>query len=407
MSRFSVDTDALKNATGRCEDISNSIGNLAIRIDNVKYSLDNSMGRYSGVLSALDTCIANSYKCSNKVEVFGSYGTMFATGYRTYEDRITGNIKLDKFGNVIAGDAGAGFDYHAILEMIGKFTLPVWLLNPITAIPTSALITFMNLLYGDDPTETKDKVKSKLAEYEHNFWEKGIKKEKDKDGKWVDAEDEDDGKKKKPSIEVDVKVKEWESEALKNEGTWKEGVVSAENEYGSASASYKVGSYETHGSAYVGLGTAGAAIGASVTALSLDAQAQLGDENLGLYTKGNVTVGKASAEAEAKIGIFDKNGNVNPSAKIEASAEIIGAQASGTVGAKVMGTDVGVTGSVQVGLGAHANVGYADGKFSLDIGASLGVGASVKLDVDVSGTVNAVCDGARSAFETVSGWFGW
>jgi hypothetical protein len=93
--------------------------------------------------------------------------------------------------------------------------------------------------------------------------------------------------------------------------------------------------------------------------------------------------------------------------KVGASAEAIAGEISGKVGAKVLGTDVGVSGSLNYGVGAHANIGFSDGKLSLDVGATLGVGASVKLDIDVSGTVNAVCDGAKAAWKGVKGLFGF
>ena len=50
-------------------------------------------------------------------------------------------------------------------------------------------------------------------------------------------------------------------------------------------------------------------------------------------------------------------------------------------------------------MGAHANVGYKDGKLSLDVGATLGVGASVKLEVDIGGTIDAVKDLGQAAWD--------
>lgn len=37
----------------------------------------------------------------------------------------------------------------------------------------------------------------------------------------------------------------------------------------------------------------------------------------------------------------------------------------------MLGTDIGVSGAVKVGIGAHAEVGYTDGKFKVDVGAAL------------------------------------
>lgn len=71
----------------------------------------------------------------------------------------------------------------------------------------------------------------------------------------------------------------------------------------------------------------------------------------------------------------------------------------------VLGGEVGVKGSVNVGIGAHADVGYRGGVVKVDIGASLGVGASVALEVDVGGMVDTITDTATAAWEGVkSGW---
>ena len=68
----------------------------------------------------------------------------------------------------------------------------------------------------------------------------------------------------------------------------------------------------------------------------------------------------------------------------------------------MLGTDVGVTGSLKVGVGAHAEVGYTDGKLKVDIGAAVGVGFDLGFEVDVSGTVDAVVDVATSAWDGVT-----
>lgn len=149
-----------------------------------------------------------------------------------------------------------------------------------------------------------------------------------------------------------------------------------------------------------------AEIGASVTALEIDWENQLmGDENLGLNADASITVGEASANASAKAQIFGEDGKLNVQAGLEAKAEAIAAEVEGSVGVNVLGGEVGVKGSVNVGVGAHANVGYRDGVFKIDVGASLGVGASISLDVDVGGMVDTVCDAAQAAWSGITdGW---
>ena len=43
----------------------------------------------------------------------------------------------------------------------------------------------------------------------------------------------------------------------------------------------------------------------------------------------------------------------------------------------------------------------------MDVGASFGVGASAKLEIDIGGTVDAVCDGAKAAWDGVKNWSHW
>ena len=149
-----------------------------------------------------------------------------------------------------------------------------------------------------------------------------------------------------------------------------------------------------------------AEIGASVTAFEAGWENQLlGDENLGLNADAKVTVGKAEAKAEGSVQIFDEDGKLDIQAGVNAKAEAILAEAEGSIGANVLGGEIGVTGGVNFGVGAHADVGYRDGVFKVDVGASLGVGVSVSVDVDIGGMVDTVCDFSESAWDGVKdGW---
>ena len=100
MSRYSVDTDALKSAAGRCEDISSNIGNLGRQIQDVKRSLNNEMGRYNSVISSLNVCISNSSTCKSRVSWYGITGTSIANKYAEAENRVSGNIATNKFEQI-------------------------------------------------------------------------------------------------------------------------------------------------------------------------------------------------------------------------------------------------------------------------------------------------------------------
>lgn len=149
---------------------------------------------------------------------------------------------------------------------------------------------------------------------------------------------------------------------------------------------------------------AGASLGYTLSAFSTSAEAQLGDSNLGAYVKGEAAAGKLEAKASGVIGLRDAKGKFNPTAHGKLSAEAIAAEASVKGGVKIAGADVGVKASVNVGIGAHAEAGYKDGVLSLDIGASLGVGGSVKLEIDVGGMVDAACGAAKSVWGAFTSW---
>lgn len=207
----------------------------------------------------------------------------------------------------------------------------------------------------------------------------------------------------------------------KAEGSVIDGKISGDSKYAEGSLEGKVLTGEAHASAAAGLYVyekdkdgntkrifspgVNAEVGASASVLEGKAEGRLGlgkDKNaLGVY--GDAEIKALTAEAKAKVAVNRKEVFAG------ASAEADLAKASAHGGVSVLGTDVGVSGSVKVGVGAHANVGYTDGKVKVDVGAALGVGVDVGFEVDVGGTVKgiskgikAVCKGAKAAWTK---WF--
>lgn len=181
------------------------------------------------------------------------------------------------------------------------------------------------------------------------------------------------------------------------------------------SASVVIGNAEAHGSISAGFYVIGAdgekkfspgvnaEVGASVTAFQAGWEQQwIGDEMIGLNTDVGVTVGKAEAKANVGAQVFGDDGKLDVQLGVSASAELIGGEVEGSVGVNVLGGEVGVKGSVNYGIGAHADVGYRDGVFKFDVGASLGVGVSVGFEVDVGGMVDTVVDGAEAAWDGIT-----
>ena len=165
---------------------------------------------------------------------------------------------------------------------------------------------------------------------------------------------------------------------------------------------------EGEAEAHLGLLGAGVSLSASYTAFSASEKAYLGSEDWNVYEEVKVEAGRVGAKGEASLGLVDKEGNINPSLYAGAKAEMIAGEVSGKVGSNIGGmVDVGLEGSLNYGIGAHANVGFHDGKISVDIGATLGVGAGVNLDIDVSGAVNAIGEAADNFFSGVKDLFTW
>lgn len=99
--------------------------------------------------------------------------------------------------------------------------------------------------------------------------------------------------------------------------------------------------------------------------------------------------------------VFGDVGKLDIQLGVSVKAEAIAAVTEASAGVNVLGGEVGVKGSVNVGIGAHADVGYRDGIFKVAIGASLGVGASLSVDVDIDGMINTVTDTAETAWNGI------
>ena len=87
---------------------------------------------------------------------------------------------------------------------------------------------------------------------------------------------------------------------------------------------------------------------------------------LGVYGNGQITAGKIGANAKGTLALRNSKGEVSPTANAEFEVEAIAAEAKGSAGVSVLGVDAGVTGSVNVGIGAHAKFAMEDYKIKID-----------------------------------------
>lgn len=223
----------------------------------------------------------------------------------------------------------------------------------------------------------------------------------DKDG-WHDESDTDDGKTSLRDHISDVKI-------VSTHAGYEIMYAGREKEGEHGSYSYKILDYERHADSYAGLmgldkdghkvfaPGAGFEVGTSITALTASAQGKIGNDLFGAYTGVDVTVGKVEGKISGKIGFVDNKLN----ASVNASAEAIAGEIKGNIGAKVAGTDVKGEIGINYGIGGHFNVGVDNGKLKFDIGATLGVGVSANIEIDFSGTVDAVKKGIKDTTKKV------
>ena len=193
-------------------------------------------------------------------------------------------------------------------------------------------------------------------------------------------------------------------------------LLEADFEFEHGSVKAKIGNAEAHWNASAGLyrynkdgskffsPEVSAEVGASATAFKVEADGSYSiADGFDIQGKGELNIGKVEGKAGVKAVLLDEYGNFKPDITASASAEALLVEAKGSAGVTIAGIEANVKGKVGVGVGAKAEVGYVDGKFSFEVGAYLGVGASIGFEVDVGAAVNAVCDGAEAAWNWLTG----
>lgn len=131
-------------------------------------------------------------------------------------------------------------------------------------------------------------------------------------------------------------------------------------------------------------------IGASIAAAKTKGELRYGSDLFDIHTKGEAKLLSAAAKAEC-IAAWTGKG---PQLKFGGRAEANIFELAGSVGTRIMGTDVDAELKLKGGLGVVADIGYKDGELTMNFGGSLGVGAEVALKLDMSGTIDFVKENA-------------
>lgn len=411
MEQFSVKLDGLSQRISEEERIMKALSRLEGNIWSVRSCLSFQVGCQQNINNNLKKLADTVSECQRTT---GSMKKALGDVRREYiktENTITGKrkVELPTLDDLIdaAQTVGVGLAFSV--------------LNP--GMGLGYMINHILSEHGETERENDvGKGDFKLKEFErgHNDVFKKNKSEthkreyERKDGKWVENKDKrediivdedhpyqekeksDEEKKKDKKKELLDSITLYEH-TISRKGSLLHAGVEEEFENGAYSANADFMKAEASAGFKVTARAIEGEVGVGLTALALDAQGRLGSEYNNVHASGEFVAGKAEAKASAAFGFTEDGFELGASA----SAEAIAAEVSGKAGVTVGGTEVNVGGSLNFGIGAHAKVGLEDGKLSFDIGASVGVGGSVQLEIDMSKTVDYVIDNAENIKNTV------
>ena len=389
MENFSVKLSGLSQRIEEEKNIITGLGALESDIMSVRSGLSFQIKNKENITDVLKKLADNVSSYASDMKKLRSTLSNVRSEYEKTERRICGYandhpISAQDVWNAFT-TVGEGLCISAVNPVLGFG----WLVNEILK---------------DEEWEKK----SEWGNYEHTLWDKWDEKKKNnildehyewKDGKLVKKEKEDSSDDKKEKTDAQKRKEILENITIWSGSVAKEGSLihlgkdgDVETDWGSYTYSADFMKAEASASLEVTMGGVEAEIGVALTAFTAEAAGQLGSDYLNVHGSGQVTVGKVEGKAQAGVGIWDDEGNFDPKLYAKASAEAIAWEASGEVGVNIGGVEGNVKGSVNFGIGAHVDVGFDDGKFSLDVGASLGIGGSVKLELDVGGLVDKGID---------------
>lgn len=397
--RFYFNDGNMNSITGNFSKEVYTLSDIETSVRTISRNLNSNMKGMGDVQRALNKIASSVDKCETGARNLSNGITEVRRKYNWTEDKIA-DISLA--GTVIRNVIGYVSSALGTIIDGRKGTINGW-----------------DYSYGVNPSV---KAKVKLYEYDHKngfqnkleYNEKTGKWEKKKGSKqWIDGKcyeyDEKTGEYKEAEAEKPKSKKEKLKEAgmgaltsatiakasISKEGSLAKAEGSISGKYGDASAYAKFGTAQANAAATLTTGCATLSAGASVTALELGANGKLGNDNFNVHGDVKVKALSAEAKGEIKAGWLNEKGEFSPAIKAGGSVEAVAASVEGTAGATIAGAEVNVKGQVGVGVGAHANVGYENGKIKLDVGAYVGVGGSVSLEIDVSKPVKAIANGAK------------
>ena len=120
---------------------------------------------------------------------------------------------------------------------------------------------------------------------------------------------------------------------------------------------------------------------------------------------GSADLCKVYAKGKIGAGYYKgADGKMHLDAGIQGSIGADLCSATGTADVTVLGVNASVTGTVKIGIGAQANLGFEDGKLNVHLGVAFGVGVELGFSLDLSGAVEAGAEMLSDAWDWVTSW---
>lgn len=418
MAKYLAKNSELKNQASAMQKIGKTLASFENRLNSISIYMDIRDGKMASLRSQLDSVKKNIPVISKKIVSSGIAVENISYAYLTAEKSNYYNIQNAKLWDstnslfsLTSGFASYLFDKG----FIDTATIGMKTAKSISLLQLTKGLAALDVLKGS----WDGSIENKYGKYKDPKAIKEIKKLNNPSKQY--AYDKETGQMIFYNMAPDYAKKtgtileeKYESRIV---GSLFDLGLSGKNNWGEGSINAKVGTAEMHAELTGGFyvfnkngekvlaPSIDAEIGASVCALSLAAAGKVGSDVLSGYAGAEIAALKAEAKGTASVSVVNEKGEIDIQAKAKVSAEAIAFEAKGRAGATVLGTDVGVTGSFEVGVGAHAEVGIVDGIVKVDIGASLGIGVSVGFEVDVGGAVDAVCSEAKTAWKAITKWF--
>ena len=406
MSKFNAKPEEMKSISDSEKGYYDNLNSYQSSVNQVRNSLSFQISSSENIRARLKA-VSNKLD-EEKQEMKRLYKGLseIAEKYEKTEQKICNSSQDNKISFIEKHDIDAGISLSSSVafsdldDVFGKYS------NKIADINSKINKDSLN-----KAQEALKKVTDKYEDLEKNLTsnnkEKKLQGTIDKDGVHkIDQDDADAVEKFEKSNSVKKSAVLWKAEKEHELfSVMDEKLVDVSEDYYQAQISQGVLNGKASAGVELGYGYAAGELGACFTALSTELFGQLGNDNLGVYAKGEVVVGKAEAKLEAIAGFTDETGAFNPQAHLGASAEALLGEATVAVGGKMLGADVSGNLGVNFGVGAHLDVGIQDWKINFDVGATLGVGVSAEVEIDLSGLVKNIGNFASECKSAITGWF--